>query len=148
MPPLYQTSLARHLDFSNFSGGLNMIKTILVACCLLSMFLLACTNTYTTPPTATSTPATKASPAATTTSATGDKVGVAECDAFIEAYETCINNKVPAAMRPQFNSGLATWRKQWHDLAANPQTKPTLVQACKTTLESARTSMKSYGCTF
>jgi hypothetical protein len=129
-----------------------MTKTILVACCLLSMFLLACTKTETTPPTSTTTPATKASPAATTVgttaSTTGDKVGVAECDAFIEAYEACVNNKVPEAMRAQFNSGLAQWRKGWRDLAANPQTKPTLVQACKTQLETAKTSMKSFGCAF
>jgi len=134
-----------------------MIKTILITCCLLSLFLLACskteTTTTTTTPTTAATPATKvpaaSTPAgATTASATGEKVGVAECDAFIAAYETCVNNKVPAAMRAQFNASLAQWRKGWRDLAANPQTKPTLVQACKTSLESARTSMKSYGCTF
>jgi hypothetical protein len=129
-----------------------MIKTILITCCLLSVFLLACTKTEPTTPTTTSTPATKAPPASTPAAATastaGEKVGVAECDAFIAAYESCVNNKVPAAVRAQFNSGLAAWRKQWHDLAANPQTKPTLVQACKTQLETAKTSMKSYGCTF
>lgn len=127
-----------------------MIKTILIMCCLLCVFLLACARTETTNSNlAAATPATKAPPASTpTASSAGDKVGVAECDAFIEAYEACVNNKVPAAVRAQFNTGLATWRKQWRELAANPQTKPTLVQACKTQLETAKTSMKSYGCTF
>ncbi|MCU1267940.1 MAG: hypothetical protein JWM21_4258 [Acidobacteria bacterium] len=130
-----------------------MIKTILITCCLLSMFLLACSKTETTTPTSSATPATKAPAASTpsgaaTASTTAGKVGVAECDAFIEAYENCVNNKVPATMRPQFNAGLASWRKQWHDLAANPQTKPTLVQVCKTQLETAKTSMKAYGCAF
>ncbi|MDQ2855940.1 MAG: hypothetical protein M3R68_06405 [Acidobacteriota bacterium] len=127
-----------------------MIKTILITCCLLSVFLLACTKTETTNSTPTATPATKATstPAAVVATTAGNKVGVAECDAFIEAYETCVNNKVPAAVRATFNTSLATWRKQWRELAANPQTKPTLVQACKTQLETAKTSMKSYGCTF
>ena len=33
-------------------------------------------------------------------------------------------------------------------LAANPNTKATLAAACKQSAESARASMKSYGCTF
>src|SRR5258705_12071052 len=89
-----------------------------------------------------------AAPTTTTSASSSQKVGVAECDAFIAAYEACVNEKVPAAARAQLNSSLAQWRKSWHDLAANPQTKPTLVQACKSTLEQARQSMKPYGCTF
>ena len=91
-----------------------------------------------------------ASPAATTstTASTGTDIGVPECDAFIKAYETCINSKVPANIRASFEPGIATWRKSWHDLAANPQTKATLVGVCKTARENANTSMKSYGCTF
>jgi hypothetical protein len=154
MPPLYQTPFALFCELGQFatSGGPDMIKTILIMCCLLSVFLLACTKTETTNSTPTATPATKApaasTPAAVVATTTGDKVGVAECDAFITAYEACVNNKVPAAVRASFNTSLATWRKQWRELAANPQTKPTLVQACKTQLETAKTSMKSYGCTF
>jgi hypothetical protein len=88
-----------------------------------------------------------ASPA-TTSASSGPKIGVAECDEFIAAYEACVNDKVPAASRAQFNTSLAQWRKSWHDLAAKPQTKPTLAQVCKTSLEQARQSMKAYGCKF
>jgi hypothetical protein len=130
-----------------------MTKTILIACCVLSaLLLLACTKTETTPNANTSTaPANKTAVVAstpTTTVPAGDKIGVAECDEYITAYEACVTTKVPEAARAQFNSSLATVRTQWRQLAANPQTKPTLAAACKTAMESAKTSMKAYGCTF
>jgi hypothetical protein len=33
-------------------------------------------------------------------------------------------------------------------LAANPQTRATLAATCKTSMEQAKQSMKSYGCQF
>ena len=88
-------------------------------------------------------------PASTTAATAGaEKIGVAECDEFITAYEACVSNKVPAAVQPQLKSGLAQWRTSWKKLADNPQTKATLAGVCKQQLEAARTSMKAYGCTF
>jgi hypothetical protein len=63
-------------------------------------------------------------------------------------YEACISGKVPEAARAQYNSALAQTRKQWRDLAANPQTKTGLGQACKTASESAKQAFKSFGCDF
>jgi hypothetical protein len=122
---------------------------ILMLCLLTGLLLLACAksepNTNSTN-TAATTPA-AASPVATV-AASGDKIGVTECDAFITAYEACVRDKVPEVARAQFNSSLAQWRKSWRDLAANPQTRGTLAQACKTQIEAARQSMKAYNCTF
>ncbi len=64
------------------------------------------------------------------------------------AAEACVTDKVPAAQRAQFNASLAQWRKSWHDLAANPQTRGTLAQVCKQSHDQAKQSMKAYGCTF
>ena len=89
---------------------------------------------------------TPASTKATTASA--EKIGVPECDAFIASYEACVSDKVPAAAQPQLKSGLAQWRNSWKKLAENPQTKGTLAGVCKQQLEGARASMKAYGCTF
>jgi hypothetical protein len=80
--------------------------------------------------------------------ASDEKIGVPECDDFIAKYDACVSSKVPEAARAQYKSGVQQWRDSWRKLAANPQTKATLAQACKTSLESARTSMKSYGCDF
>ncbi|HEX8748336.1 MAG TPA: hypothetical protein VF717_14265 [Pyrinomonadaceae bacterium] len=84
----------------------------------------------------------------TTTSGSGEKIGVAECDEFIAKYDACVSAKVPEQARAQYKSSLDQWRNSWKTLAANPATKGTLAAACKTTIEQARTSMKSYGCDF
>jgi hypothetical protein len=132
-----------------------MRKILLVMCCCLGALLLfACAKPESStnkeaPPTnssASSSPAPTKS--ATTTASTGEKIGVAECDDFITAYENCVTGKVPEAARVQYQAGIATWRTQWKKLAENPQTKPTLVTMCKTQLETSRTAMKSFGCTF
>jgi hypothetical protein len=123
---------------------------LLIAFVVCALLVIGCskaeetTNRNSTAPQA---PA-AASPAATTTTASATEIGVPECDAFLKAYEACIKDKVPANIRASFEPGIATWKKSWHDLAANPQTKPTLAAACKTARDNANTSMKAYGCTF
>ena len=104
-------------------------------CILTALLVLACARTEETNRNANAT-----APAA--------QVGVVECDSFINSYENCISTKVPEANRAQFSSMVNTWRTDWKKLADNPQTRPTLVNVCKTQLENARTQMKAYGCTF
>ena len=137
--------------------------TLPTLCVLLALLIAACGESATnsnnsnapaanananraavTTPATTNTPATTASSADTA----GEKIGIAECDDFLAKYEACVSGKVPEAARAQYKSALAQWRNSWRQLAANPQTKPTLAQACKTSVEQARTSMKAYGCDF
>lgn len=94
-------------------------------------------------------------PAATTAPATtapataaADKIGVPECDDFIAAYDACVSSKVPEQVRAQYKASIEQWRSSWKKLADNPSTKGTLAAACKQSAESARTSMKTYNCTF
>ena len=132
-----------------------MSKSILLTSCIvIGLLVLACakpeeTNRNAAAPTNASAPV----PAATATNrndsgSTAAKVGVAECDAFITAYENCVTTKVPEAARAQFRSSITTWRTEWKKLADNPQTRGTLATVCKTQLETARTQMKAYNCTF
>ncbi len=132
--------------------------SLFALCVLLGAVMLACggaadnTNTATTnattnantKATATATPAAASTPAST--AATGEKIGVAECDDFITKYEACVKDKVPANMQATFNSSLAQWRSSWKQLAANPQTKATLAAACKSSMDQAKTSLASYNC--
>jgi len=97
---------------------------------------------------AAATPASTTATPASTTAATGEKIGVAECDDFIAKYEACVTGKVPAAQQATFKSSIETWRKSWRDLAANPSTKGTLASVCKTSLDQAKTSLASYNCTW
>lgn len=95
---------------------------------------------------AAATPAPAATPAAPV--ATGDKIGVAECDDYLAKVDACVTGKVPEAARAQFRAGLDQTRASWRTLAANPQTRGSLAAACKTAAESAAATYKAYGCTF
>ena len=116
-----------------------------------ALFLVGCTKPDTNSSTPTNQGATTSKPAstpATTASTAGEKIGVPECDEFIAAYDACVSGKVPEAARAQYKASIEQWRSSWKKLAANPATKATLAAACKQSAESARTSMKTYGCTF
>jgi hypothetical protein len=128
---------------------------ILCVCC--AFLFAACSSSDTTSNNSTATTnktttnaTTTASPAATTTTAStsGEKIGVPECDDYLAKYEACVSGKIPEAARSQYNSSLDQTRKSWRALAANPQTKAALAQTCKAATESARQSMKSFGCDF
>ena len=128
-------------------------KLSLFLCVVCALVLPGCARTETNTNSAATGNANKAAttttPASTTApTASADKIGVPECDEFIAHYEACVSGKVPEAAKAQFKTGLEQWRSSWKKLADNPQTKPTLASICKQTVESARTSMKAYNCTF
>jgi hypothetical protein len=78
--------------------------------------------------------------------ASGDKIGVAECDEFIQKYEACVNSKVPETARSMVKANLDTMRNAWKKAAETPQGKAGLAQGCKQALDQAKTTMGSYGC--
>src|ERR1700674_678596 len=127
-------------------------RILLPLCVVFGLLLVACGKTeVTVNHNASASPMAKTSPAstpATAASTTGEKIGVPECDEFIAAYDACVSGKVPEVARAQYKASVEQWRKSWRQLAANPKTRATLAQACKQAAESARTSMKSYNCTF
>jgi hypothetical protein len=134
-----------------------MTFVICVSCALLSLACGGTSNSNNAPATnaansnagkAATNTAAPASTATASTAGAGDKIGVPECDDYIAKYEACITGKVPAAARAQYESSLAQMRQSWRDLAANPQTRTGLAQACKAATESARQSMKQMGCEF
>ena len=128
-----------------------LTKTLLAFCLLCAFVLIGCSKTETMSSNNTNTMApTKASTPATTTSTTaaGDKIGVPECDDYIAKYEACITGKVPEMARGALDSALKTARDNWRKAAATPEGKAGLAAACKQATEAAKTSMKSYGCTF
>ena len=131
-------------------------KSFLILAVLCAALLVGCSSTNNnnnstaadgnknTGVTAPSTPATTTSSSTTS----GEKIGIAECDDFLAKYEDCVNKNVPEAQRAQFESTMKQWRDSWRQLAKNEMTKGTLTAACKQAAESAKTSMKSYNCTF
>ncbi len=128
---------------------LTKISLLLGVVCII--VLIGCSKTENTNSNTTAANTNKAATTAAppaTTAAAGEKIGVPECDEFIAAYDACVSSKVPESARAQYKTAIAQWRSSWSKLAANPNTKATLAAACKQSAESARASMKSYGCTF
>jgi hypothetical protein len=80
------------------------------------------------------------------TASSGEKIGIAECDDYIEKYEACITGKVPEAARAAMKSSFDQTRKTWKDLAANPQTKNSLASMCKQSKDAAQKSMEAFKC--
>ena len=80
------------------------------------------------------------------TAASADKIGVPECDEFIEKYEACVIGKVPESSRAALQSSIAQMRQSWKQVAANPQAKASLAGGCKQAQESAKQSMSVYAC--
>ena len=130
-------------------------KSLLIFAVLCAAILIGCGKTETTSNTNATTKdgdkATTSTPATTTTTtktSSGEKIGIAACDDFIDKYEACVNSKVPEAQRATYQSTLKQWRDSWRELAKNPMTKGTLEAGCKQAAEQAKTSMKAYDCTF
>ena len=127
---------------------------LLISCIVIGLLVLACarydTNRNAASTTSASSPVPAGTPHSNTNTATApaEKVGVAECDNFITAYESCVSSKVPESARGPLRASVATWRTQWKRMADNPQTRAGLVEACKRQIEAARTQLKQYNCTF
>lgn len=77
---------------------------------------------------------------------TGGKIGVPECDEYIEKYEACLNSKVPEVQRAALLPQLEIYRKGWKNAATNPQAKAALAGGCKVALATAKQSMSDFSC--
>lgn len=86
--------------------------------------------------------------AQTAPAASGDSIGVAECDQYLAAYESCLKDKVPAAAREMMKTSFDSTRASWRQAAATPEGRAGLATACKTARDAARQAMASYGCQF
>ncbi|HZG52764.1 MAG TPA: hypothetical protein VEZ40_11575 [Pyrinomonadaceae bacterium] len=139
---------------------LSATLTISIFCALLSLACGVASNSNTTHATnagnsnaveATATNAADpASPEQTSTAGAGDRIGIPECDNYIDKYAACISGKETSpAARTRQEAMLARMRKSWRDQAADPKkNRAELAQACKQATDSARELMKSMGCEF
>ena len=88
--------------------------------------------------------------AAATPAFAQDKVGIAVCDVFLDNYQACVKDKTAGDQRAQLEQMIGQLRAQWKQLAADPQTKPSLEAACKQTIDSVKPTLNaaSYNCGF
>ena|SRR5947209_6979630 len=131
----------------------NKTPFLLALCLAAGLALLACSggasdNTTNTAAGNSNKTAATNTTAANTATASGDKIGVPECDDYIAKYEACVNSKVPESMRASVKASMDMARKTWKDAAATPQGRAGLATACKQALDTAKTAMSSYGCSW
>jgi hypothetical protein len=84
----------------------------------------------------------------TSAATTADAIGVPECDEYLTKYEKCLKDKVPEASRAQMETSMKQTRETYKKLAENPVTKAGLAQSCKQALETTKTAMASFNCTW
>lgn len=81
----------------------------------------------------------------TTTESGFAKVGIAECDEYIDKYTQCIRDKVPAPARAQMEEAMTASAKAWQEAALGPA-RGGLATACKAALDAARQATTAMGC--
>ena len=77
-----------------------------------------------------------------------ESTGVAACDDFLEKYTTCVTSKIPAAAQSAYKAQLDQTRKMWVDMGKNVGAKPAMEASCKQTMNTMKTALASYGCSF
>lgn len=81
-------------------------------------------------------------------SASGDKIGIQECDDFLEKYEKCVttSTKIPTEAQESYKSAIQQMRDAYKASASNPAARPSLRMACQQSLKATREAMKSFDC--
>ena len=75
------------------------------------------------------------------------KIGVAECDEYVEKMMSCLDNdKFPAAAKEQTKKAFDQVVEQWKGMPE--AAKANLGQACKAAMDAAKKSYEAMGCTF
>jgi len=118
-------------------------KSLLIFSILCAAILIGCNKTEMSNSNTAADNSNKTASSGTT--ASGDKVGIPECDDYIAKYEAC-TPKVPEAGRAAYKNSLDQVRASWKKLAADPATRGSLAAACKQATETAAASWKMYGC--
>ncbi len=78
----------------------------------------------------------------------GDKIGIAACDEYIEKYQKCMNEKVPESGREMMKSSFEMVVKTWKEAAQSPDGRASLEVACKTAVDTAKQALGNYGCSW
>jgi hypothetical protein len=77
----------------------------------------------------------------------GDKIGIAECDEYIEKYTKCIEGKMPEAGRGPAKDAMKQLVDGWKQAAsAGGAAKDALATGCKQALDAAKQATQAMGC--
>ena len=76
------------------------------------------------------------------------KIGIPECDEYLEKMSRCIAGKVSESARPKMESGLTATRTEWRRAATNPKDHTRLALACKLAIENGKKAVSYFKCTW
>jgi hypothetical protein len=78
-----------------------------------------------------------------------DRIGVPQCDDFLDAYQRCIDQRVPRTERHELQNALSDTRIRLRDaLVADPTNGPGLVRTCADLQREALASTHKFHCQF
>lgn len=69
--------------------------------------------------------------------ARAQEIGIESCDRFLDLYQRCVVDKMPAEYRKTYEEAIAAWRKQWLEMAADANSKLILTGACNQIAEQS-----------
>ncbi|HCU25928.1 MAG TPA: hypothetical protein DF383_13000 [Deltaproteobacteria bacterium] len=117
-----------------------MKKNIFLTALILTLATGACTKKQNT-----TAPSPDTKPITTESAA---RVGVPECDDYLNKYEQCINEKVPERARAGLQEAFEQTRLQWKGMAADETKKAALAAACQEAATASKSMASTYGCEF
>lgn len=94
------------------------------------------------------TESTAAKPATSSMAVAKGDFGVPECDEYMTKYLACIDSKVPEAARSSMRQGFEQSKAAWKQAATTAQGREALATTCKQALETTKTAMQTYGCSW
>ncbi|EKD41853.1 MAG: hypothetical protein ACD_73C00488G0001 [uncultured bacterium] len=74
------------------------------------------------------------------------KLGVFECDDYIQKYMTCVSQNVPEETKVMLLTALEQSKIQWKQALNNEIAKPYVSQSCIAALETVKQTMVQYNC--
>jgi hypothetical protein len=79
------------------------------------------------------------------TTSTAQRIGIPECDEYIEKYRRCIETHVPEAARQSVRDAVDATLKAWREAAAGPA-REGLATSCKVARDAAKQATTAMGC--
>jgi hypothetical protein len=76
------------------------------------------------------------------------RIGVFECDRYLEALTRCVSTRMPASARGVMIKALGTVRRAWKKAASTAAGRKTIAKGCKAALAASRREMAAFQCTW
>jgi hypothetical protein len=77
-----------------------------------------------------------------------EPLGIAECDSYLQKYETCLTGRVPAQQQQVYRVRLDAQRRAWERAAADPAGREALAKECTEATTLAKEAFVKFGCDF